>query len=227
MAFLWVKLHAQHRIAADDRRDLAAVVDMGQTFCGGGDGHVIAVHEIGVIAGLQPVEDRVVVVNHEVVPAHMGDFELRVFRGDLGHLAADPAQPGGILVFAAHAGHQLHADADAEEGAALFLDRLDHRVIEAASPFQGGHTGREGAIARQDQTVGAGHDLGIRGHRDLACVMLAGHTLEGFMRGVQVAGFVVDDCCQHWFTRHPWWREWRLLCGGRSRPLRGGRGRRI
>ncbi len=86
------------------------------------------------------------------VPAHLR--QAQAGRRHLGDLAVDPAEAGGDLVLQAALGHQLHADADAEErraGAGCRLDRLAH----AGHGGQAARAVGERALARQHDPVGA------------------------------------------------------------------------
>ena len=96
----------------------AAVVGLGDEIGALGRLEMIRVHEIGVQpvrADVDAVEQRMRPLRVERVPAHMRDLQRRVRRRDAVDLAGDPAQSRGHLVFAAALGHELHADADAEE----------------------------------------------------------------------------------------------------------------
>ena len=73
---------------------------------------------------------------------------------DAHDVALDPVQPGMDAVFDAARGHQLHADADAEEG----LAALDHLALQgidhARHAVEAGAAVGEGADARQHDAVG-------------------------------------------------------------------------
>ena len=197
VALLGVELRADHCVAADDGGDVAVIVDMGQTFCRIGHTEVVGVDEIGVIAGFQPVQHGVGVVDHQIVPAHVGHLERRRARGDANHFPRDPAKACGIFIFAAPCGHHLHADTDAQKRAGatgyLFFDRL-----EKATKFpQRAAAGGEGPIARQHDPVGAQHVFGARRDQHLARAGFLCHALEGLLGGMQVAGIVVDEDSEH------------------------------
>ena len=61
-------------------------------------------------------------------------------------------------------GHQLHADADAEERLAALDDLALQGVDHAGHAVQPGAAIGEGADARQHDAVGRGHLVGIGGH---------------------------------------------------------------
>ena len=44
------------------------------------DAEMVGMDEIGVVAGLDPVEDRVGMVDHQIVPAHMRDLQAGIRR---------------------------------------------------------------------------------------------------------------------------------------------------
>ena len=83
-----------------------------------------------------------------------GIFKPSVVRRDAVDFAGDPAEARRHLILAAALGHQLHADADAEERTGTpqhaLVQRLDHAgdVVEPA-PAIG-----EGADARQHHAIG-------------------------------------------------------------------------
>ena len=74
----------------------------------------------------------------EVIPAHVGHLEGERWRarsrgrgwGQRHHLARNPVQARVVAVLTADGGHELHADADAQERTAVpahhLLQRLDH-----------------------------------------------------------------------------------------------------
>src|SRR5215469_8389646 len=81
---------------------------------------VIAVHEIGMQsprADRDPFEQGVLFRRAQCVPSHVGNSQGRIGRSDAVDLALDPTQPRSNFIFATPLGHQLHAYADAEEGA--------------------------------------------------------------------------------------------------------------
>ena len=127
-----------------------------------------------------------------------GIFSAGIARRDLVDLAGDPAEPRRHLVFAAALGHELHADADAEERPALaahgFLERRDHarHRVEAAAAIG------ERADARQHHALGAAHRRPDRASpRSAERAALARGALERLRGGVQIAGAVIDDGDAH------------------------------
>ena len=157
------------------------------------------VDEIGVetvLARRNAGKQRVVAHHLERVPAHVRDFQLRVGGRDLHHVAGNPAEPVDGLLLQPALGHELAADANAEEGLSapdhLLLQRLDHAGDRAeAAPAIG-----EGADARQHDPLGAGHHIGIGGHDDRVAGVPRS-ALEGLCGGVQVARAVIDDGDAH------------------------------
>ena len=121
---------------------------------------MVGMHEIGVIAGLDAVQHRVAVIDHQIVPAHMWHFQRRVGRGDFHHLAGDPVKSLGILVLATPCGHHLHAHTDAKEGAGAGGDGLFDRLKEPTISPERLATGGKSTVAGQHDPVGAGHILG-------------------------------------------------------------------
>ena len=130
----------------------------------------------------------------ERVPAHVRNLQARIGRRDAVDLARDPAEPLDHLVFAAALGHQLHADADAEERPAARAHALVERVHHAADGVEAAPAIREGADAGQHHAVGAGDLVGIARHHDrLRRAHFARGALERLGRRMQIARSVVDD----------------------------------
>src|SRR4029079_9008656 len=95
-------------------------------------------------------------------------------------------------------GHELHADADAEERTALaahrFLQRLDHARHRTEPTAAVG----EGTDTRQHHARSLAHLIRIARHDDRLIVpALARRTLERFRGRVQIARTVIDDRDSH------------------------------
>src|ERR1700722_12811367 len=158
LALLGVELGAEHGVARDDRGDGAAVVGLRDEVGAVGDLELIGMHEVGVQAagaGGDAVEQRMMAQLVERVPAHVRDFQARVVRRDAVDLAGDPAEAGRHLVFAPALGHQLHADADAEERPAFLPHRDVERVDHAGDRIEPAPAVREGADTGQHHAIGA------------------------------------------------------------------------
>ena len=112
------ELQTQHRVAAYNCRDLAAILDMGQTFGRVGHVEMVGMDEIGVIACFNARKDGVGCVEAKVIPAHMRHLEACGTCGDRHNFACNPAQTLRVSVFAPPACHELHAHADAQKRAA-------------------------------------------------------------------------------------------------------------
>ncbi len=189
--------------------------------------HVVRVDKIGMITGLEVCKHRMRVIDDEVVPAHMRHLQRGIRGGDARHLTGDPVQSRRVLVFAAQAGHQLHADADAQKGARLDLNGLYHRIIKPAGSFQCCHTGGERPVSGQHDPVCACHNIRIRGHRDVTRTHFARHAFKRFVRRVQIAGLVINDCGQHRLKARLWSMGCLRPCADQPLPLRAARGPRI
>src|SRR5579859_5022834 len=134
----------------------------------------------------------------ERIPAHVRNFQLRIARCDAVDFAGNPAEPVGHFVLAAAFGQQLHADADAEKRSAFLPHRLLQRLRHAGDGIEAMTAIRKGADARQNHTVGLGHDGRVVGHPDrFAATELACGALECLGGRVQIAGAVVDDGDAH------------------------------
>ena len=91
-------------------------------------------------------------------------------------------------------GHELHADANAEEGPAARDHGLVQRGVKAIYRHQAAPAVGEGADARQHHGFGAAHDLGIAGDANVVLsARFARGALEGFQRGVKIARPIVDN----------------------------------
>ncbi len=157
----------------------------------------------------------------ERIPAHVRDLQRRIGRRDLVDLAADPAEALGHHVFAAALGHELHADADAEERPALAAHRLLQRLDHAGHRIEPAPAIGEGADARQHDAVGAAHRVGIARHHDrLIVAALARRALERLGGRVQIARAVIDDRDAH--VRNIMANHGRD-CGSGNRPMTSGR----
>ena len=108
-------------------------------------------------------------------------------------------------------GHELHADADAEEG----LAALDHLALQgidhAGHAIEAGAAVGEGADARQHDAVGVGDVARARRHQHaIVHARLARGAFEGFCGGAEVARSVIDDGDGH---------RWRYKEGVQRTPL--------
>src|SRR5215467_14109903 len=201
LALLRVELRSDHRVAADDRGEGTAVVRFGDEIGARRRLEVERMHEISMQA-LRPdgdaLEQRMRPARIERVPAHMRDLQTWIRRRDAFNLARNPAQPLRHLVFAAAFGHELHADANAEERPAAHAHAVVERLHHAADGIEPAPAIGEGADARQHHALGAGDLLRIARHHDrLRQTFLARGALERFRRRVQIARAVIDDGDAH------------------------------
>src|SRR5262245_19912568 len=197
LALLRVELSSDHRVAADDRGEGTAVVRFGDEIAARARLEVERMHEISMQA-LRPdgdaLEQRMRPARIERVAAHMRDLQTRIRRGHAFDLARNPTQPLRHLVFAAAFGHELHADANAEERPAAPAHAVVERLHHAADGVEPTPAIGEGAHARQHHAVGAGDLVGFARHHDrLRQPFLARGALERFRRRMQVARAVIDD----------------------------------
>ena len=134
----------------------------------------------------------------ERVPAHVRDFQRRIGRRDLVDLAADPAEPVGHHIFAAALGHELHADADAEERPALAAHRLLQRLDHARHRIEPAPAIGEGADARQHDAVGARAPRPDRASpRSADRARSRARRARSLRRRMQIARTVIDDGDAH------------------------------
>ncbi len=130
----------------------------------------------------------------EVVPAHVRNFQRGIGRGDGADLAGNPAEAIGDFELEAAARHQLHADADAEEWAAIVADGAGQGFCQAGHCEQSALAVGVGADARQDDAIGGRDVFGARCHEDLRRrFALSRGALESLCSRMQIAGAVVDD----------------------------------
>src|SRR5262245_13980742 len=158
-------------------------------------------HEIRVQtlrAQRNSVEHRMRPSGIERVPPHMRDLQISVRWHNPLDVARDPAQSLRHLVFAAALGHELHTDANAEEGTAALAHALVERLHHAVEGIEPPPAIGEGADTRQHHAIGASDLLGVARHHDrLSQSFLARGALECFRRGMQIAGPVVDNRDAH------------------------------
>ena len=126
--------------------------------------HIGPVKGVGVQEiGLARFDQRMRHGGDDIVPPHMRHLGARVGRGQVPHRPAHPAEPGVNPMFFARIRHQLHPDANAEEGHGIpphaSLQRLDH----AGHAAQSARARPECANAGEDDTVGGGDRGGIGG----------------------------------------------------------------
>src|SRR6185437_7092357 len=107
--------------------------------------------------------------------------------------AWNPVEAVDRLELAAAFGHELHADADAEERPAALPHRLVERRLDAGNRGQAATAIGEGADARQHDALGPAHLVGVAGDLHLGVdAGLARGTLESLGGGAQVARPIVD-----------------------------------
>ena len=132
----------------------------------------------------------------EAVPAHMRDLEAGPGR-DRHDLARDPAEARRWSRYSRpRVGHQLHADADAEER----LAALDHRRAAGPRPcparaVEAGAAVGEGADARQHDAVGRGDLARVGGDERRARPAPLSRAARSKRLGgrAQIARAVIDD----------------------------------
>src|SRR6516165_9708714 len=113
-------------------------------------------------------------------------------------LAPNPTQSRPHLSFAAALGHELHADANAEERPAAPAHALVERFHHPVDGVEPTPAIGEGADTGQHHPVGARNLIGIARHHDrLRQPFLARGALERFCRRVQIARAVIDDGDAH------------------------------
>src|SRR4029450_10709369 len=201
LALLRVELRSDHRVAADDRGEGAAVVRFGDEITARRRLEVERMQQISVQA-LRPdgdaLEQRMRPARIERVPAHMRDLQTWIRRLNTLDLARNPAQPLRHLVFAAAFGHELHAHTNAEDRPAAPAHAVVERLHHAADGIEPTPAIGKGADARQHHALGPGDLFRIARHHDrLRQSFLARGALERFRRRVQIARAVIDDGDAH------------------------------
>src|SRR5262245_14056527 len=196
-----MELRAHDGVAADDGGHWPAVLRLRDEIASLGCPELERVHEIGVQAtppDRNAVEQRMRLHRIKCVPAHVRDLQARIGRRDAVDLAWDPAEPFDQFVFAPARGHELHADADAEERPALLANPQIERLHHAGNRIEAAPAVRERTDAGQHHAIGAGDLVRIAGHHDRLLVpAFARRTLERLGGRMQIAGAVVDDSDGH------------------------------
>src|SRR5947209_4372614 len=185
LALLGMELRAGIIVARDDCGDRAAVIGIRHKTISIRV-EVIRVHEIAmqsVIPERNPIEQRMRFVRVQRIPAHVRNLQIGIVGFDAVDLARDPAEPLDNLVLAAAFGHQLHADADAEERARFLTYRLVQRLDHARHRIEPAPAVRERPDTGQHDAIGGAHRVGIAGDDDrLVVTGLARRALQGFRR---------------------------------------------
>ena len=217
-----MKLRARNIVTPDHGGDGAAVV-------GGGDDHIrlrgfqfVGMHEIGVqtlVAGGDARQQRMGHAQVEGVPAHMRHLEAGIIGRDGLNVPGDPVESCGHLMLEAPGRQQLHAHANAQKGFAARQHRLAHGFDHAGDGVEAAPAIGEGAHARQHHPVGLAHEVGVAGEDDRQIEpRLGGGGFEGLLRGMKIAGAVIDDGDAHISLRRP---EKARCRAGRWRACRG------
>ncbi|MNL17768.1 hypothetical protein D3C87_1388830 [compost metagenome] len=192
-----MELGAENVVAANAGSQRPAIVGRGNRVRRVVGLQMIGVDEIGVQAigaRLDTLEQRVGPGHRNGVPAHMRDFQCRVGGGDLFHGAGDPAQALGHHLFAAFAGQQLHADANAQERHAALDDALVQHLDHAGHGLKARHAIGKGADTGQHDAVGRADHIGVCGHGDdVTLAAFGGDPLKGLGGGAQIARAIVDN----------------------------------
>src|SRR6478609_11607469 len=102
----------------------------------------------------------------ERVPAHMRNFQFGIVRRDAVDIAPDPAETFRDCMLATALAHQLHADADAEEGSAAAPHALVERLHHAVDSIEAAPAVGKSADAGEHHAVRARHLVGIAGDDD-------------------------------------------------------------
>ena len=161
-----MELHAGQVVPGDGGRERAAMIRPGGHIAGLADAKGEGMGEIHVRPGRQAGEQRRRRSKVEAVPAHVRHLAVRIDRFEANHISSDPIEAWRFSKFEAARGHQLHANADAQERRATHSDGGADRLDDTGSRRQGAPAGAEGADPRQDDCVGAGDDVRIIGCRD-------------------------------------------------------------
>ncbi len=196
-----MELRARHIVAADESRHRAPVIGRSDDVSRMLGRQMIGMHEIGVQpirASLDTLEQRMCVADFQRIPADLGNLEPRIRRRHFDNITLDPSKSVAHGFFQPAGGHELHADADAEEGVGLFFDGFDECLMHAGNGIQTRPAIGIGADTGQDDAVRRGDVIGLVGQID-GCVD-TGFTrgaLESFGGRAQIARAVVDDRDTH------------------------------
>jgi len=152
LAFLWVELGADPVVAADNGRDRAAILHMGQELIPRAHAHPVGVDEVGVGVLAQSGQNMVVAAQLQNIPTHVGHAVAGAGIDGL-HSAMNPAEAPPLAIFEAEIGKQLHPHTDAQERCCAIEDGLFHRLDHALTRCQRRLALGEMANARQYNTV--------------------------------------------------------------------------
>src|SRR5262245_55021252 len=127
LALFRVKLRTGIVVPSDQSRHGSTIIAIRHQIGRLLDLQVVTMDEIRVQAGgpqRNAIKEGMPLMGLERVPTHMRDLESRIIGVDAANLPADPAHSIRYRIFPAAVRHELHADADAEKGLAIPVDRL-------------------------------------------------------------------------------------------------------
>src|ERR1035437_4587345 len=176
-----VELDAVH-VAAFERGGVTDVVGAGGAGTGV-FGHVVAVREVHVRAGVQIVHELRTGAHFELVPAHVGNART---EGEAPHGAGVDAEAADFRGLFAGIEQRLHAEADAEKGHAG-LNAFDQRRAHAQR-IQGAHHLAEMAHSGEND-FGSSREAG--GVVDNGVV--AAQFAKGVLHAAQIARALIED----------------------------------
>src|SRR6478736_9104764 len=136
------------------------------------------------------------------IPPHVGNSQGRIGWSDAIDLAWDPTQPRRNFIFAPPLCQQLHADANAEEGATSSAYTLVQRLDHPGEPAEPPPTISECPYARQDDTIRLADCVGITGNGNRLCMLAAARSaFEGFGCRMEIARTIINNRDRHRLPR--------------------------
>jgi hypothetical protein len=182
-----MELDAEEVVALDHGRKRIGVVSLAEHDLRGANLQVVGVNEVELGSLGQVRQEGARPPLGDARPPDVGHLVAHGVRDpESHHVRVDPAQPRGVALLAP-LGHQLHSEADAQDGEAKNARRLVQRVAHAGRA-EVLHRLAEVTHAGKDDLVGTPYDLGIRGDGRPGT-----ERLELPSHGVEVAHPEVDD----------------------------------
>src|ERR1039458_982345 len=172
--FLGVELDSVH-VAAFERGSVAEFIGAG----GAGPvvfGHVIAVREVDVGAGVQMVNEFASGPDFKFIPSHVGDART---GWEAPHGAGVDAQATDFRGLFARFEQRLHAETDAEKGHAA-LDAIDQRLATMQAMERAHHLAEMSHAGKQD--FGGDKQAGGIAHQSVLAAEFAERVLHAAQR---------------------------------------------
>ena len=147
--------------------------------------HIIAVHKIDILP-FESGREHLLIDRHDRVPAHVRHLLLVIFGAKTFHIGIENTQAIDLTFFGV-AAHELHADADAQNG----LFQVTNQSVQPTG-FEIGHRRGSLSYAGEYHLVGRHERLFVIGEYGLDS-----HTPQCTIDRIDVAGVVFDNSDLH------------------------------